>query len=127
MADLNRKDEAMPIQITNEAETVKANVTPAGELSVSNFANVDFQDALKTITTTEALASVGASNLANRKTLVIYNKGNKDLYYGTTGVTNTTGMPVLAGDLVTLNVGENINVYIKADNGTTDVIIQEFS
>lgn len=131
MADLDERGASSSTKLvgadSSGNETNYVEVTTEGELKISSFANVDFQDAVKNITTTETKASVGVNNLPNRKSLVIFNKGNRSVYYGTTGVTSITGIEISVGELIELQIGDNINVYLVTNNSNTDVIIQEFS
>ena len=108
-------------------ETFFADVTSEGELKISSFANVDFQDVVKSVSTTEILASVGVSNLANRKSLVIFNQGPQTVFYGTTGVMAATGIAIDKDETIVLQVGDNINIFLVTDSSTADVTIQEFS
>lgn len=127
MADLTFTEASQPINIVGADETNVAKVSDQGELFVSNFANVTLVDATKTITTTESLAAVGGSNLANRKSLVIYNRGAQDVFYGTTGVDDTTGIPIIKDEIITLAIGENVSVYLVTKTGTASVTFQEFA
>ena len=97
------------------------------DVRVSNFANTDFQDAAKSVTTAEILAAVGASNLTDRRSLIIFNNGSQTVYYGTTGVTSNNGVPIERGEVVTLLVGDTIDIFIATGAGSADVVIQEFS
>lgn len=132
MGDLTEKQSGGTTKIVGAdpntgAESFFAEVTSEGELKISSFANVDFQDANKTITTTESLAAVGGSNLINRKSVVIYNRGAQAIYYGTTGVDDTTGIVVEKDELIELQVGDSIDIYLVTKTGNATVTIQEFS
>ena len=133
MADLSKKDAASTQKLIGAdpntgVETFYVNVSNEGEIKTANFANVDFQDANKTVTGTQQLAAVGGSNLANRKSLVIFNREGDEIYYGTSGVDDTNGIEIAETELITLLVGENIDIYIATKSGgTATVTIQEFS
>jgi len=132
MADLSNLEASQAVKIAGAVpstgtETFFADVTSEGELKISSFANVSYAAVLKTVTTVQSLASVGVSNLANRKGLVIYNKGAQSIYYGPTGVTAATGIPVLKDEIVVLGYGQNINVYVLTSTSTADVIYQEYA
>ena len=131
MADLIEKESAGAMKIVGSNadgnETNYANVTAEGELKISSFANVDFQSANKTINTTETLASVAVSNLSNRKTLLIFNRGSQTVYYGPSGVDDATGIPIEKDELITLDVGENILIYLITKTGNATVTIQELA
>lgn len=132
MADLSDLNAASSAKIVGAdpstgVETYFANVTSEGELKISSFANVTFDVAVKTISSSQTLASVGVSNMTNRKSLVIFNKGAQPVYYGKTGVTTTNGIPILKDETLVIGVGQNINIYLITASSTSDVIIQEFA
>lgn len=105
----------------------KLEITAEGEAKISSFANVSFVTANKTATTTELLVNVSGTNLANRKSVVVYNRGAQDIYYGPTGVDDTTGVVISKDELVAFEVGDSINLYIVTKTGTATVTIQEFA
>lgn len=131
MGDLSEKDASGTFKLVgsdqNGNETNYLNVTNEGEVKISNFANVSFIAANKNVSTTESLASVGGSNLSNRKTLVIFNRGGQTIYYGPSGVTDLTGIAIEKDELISLPFGEAINVYLITKTGTSTVTIQELS
>ena len=115
------------VVIRNSSGLNTVDVTDQGEIKISSFANVDFQDAVKVINTTQTLASVGGSNLSGRKSVVIFNKGGQTVYYGTTGVNDLSGIAIEKDELIELEVGDNIEIYIVTKTGNASVIIQEFA
>lgn len=132
MGDLTEKNSAGATKIVGAdpnsgSETFYANVSSEGELKISSFANISFIATNKTINTTESLASVGGSNLSNRKTLVIFNRGSQTIYYGPSGVDDTTGIAIEKDELITLDVGQNILVYLVTKTGNATVTIQELA
>jgi len=131
LADLDESQSSQSVKLigagSDGIETNYVDVTAEGEIKTSSFANVAFLDANISVSTTEILASVAGTNLPNRKTLVIFNRGNREIFYGTTGVSSTTGIAIQVDELITFDVGENINIYLITNNGTSTVTIQEFS
>ena len=131
MADITEKQASQSIKLVGSdltgTETNYLDVTSEGEIKVASFPNVSYLTGLKTASTTELLVSVGGANLVSRKTLTIYNKGAQDVYFGPTGVTDTTGIPIIKDEAVTMDVGDNVHVYIVTKTGTTSVVIQEYS
>lgn len=55
----------------------------------------------KTISTSAAELFAGASRLANRISMTVYNESTTTVYFGPAGVTTATGFPLLPGDSVT--------------------------
>ena len=58
--------------------------------------------AAKTVTTTAASLFAGASKLASRYAMNVYNESSVPVYWGPSGVTTATGSPLLPGDGITL-------------------------
>lgn len=93
-----------------------------------NLSDVDgtsYVSSVLTVTTTEIQAKVGAANLTGRQSLVLYNKSSVTVYYGPTGVSQTTGIPLLPNQILSMNFGEGINVFLVVATGSASVIIQE--
>lgn len=133
MGDLNKKQASASTKIaganpTTGEETFFADVTSEGELKISSFANITYSTATKSVgNVTPVLAAVGGANLANRKTVVVYNRGAQTIYYGPTGVTSTTGIPIEKDEVVTFAIGDNIDVYFITGSSTASVTIEEYA
>lgn len=80
-----------------------------------------------TVGTSQVLAAVGVSNLTSRQELLIYNKSNTTIYFGPTGVTTATGIPIEPTGVLNLPFGQNINVYLISATPSLTVIIQELA
>lgn len=79
------------------------------------------------VSTTEVEAKVGSSRLDRRQSIILYNKGANTVYYGPTGVTSTTGIPLFKFQTLKFMQG-NIGVFlICATSESATVIIQELS
>ena len=90
--------------------------------------NNQFQAGTITVGTTEILASInGSSNLSGRQEITIFNSSANTIYYGPTGVSTSTGIPIEAGETVSLQYGEFINVYLIAATAGNSTIIHEAS
>lgn len=86
-----------------------------------------YVSANKSITTSESLLAAGAGNLVNRETIIIFNKGTANIFIGPSGVTTTTGLKIVPNQMMTLNAGEQINIYAITDTGTASVVVQELA
>lgn len=90
--------------------------------------NTTFIDTVMSLSSAAQVAKVGASNLANRKYLVLQNLSGGNIYYGTAGVSSSTGFKIANGSGITLPVGPGISIYIIKQNATAgNVIIQEYA
>ena len=77
------------------------------------------------VSTTQIEAKVGAQTMSKRETLLIANKGPDVVYFGPSGVTPATGMPLPCGKAVKLNFGDCNPVFLITETGTSTVIVQE--
>jgi hypothetical protein len=134
MADLDESESSMTVKLIGSASTgVESNfaeVTPANELKASLTHNSTYVSASITVNTTEDLAAVGGSNLVNRKELLIFNDGSKDIYFGPSGVSSSganKGIKIGIGAFQSIPVGDNVLVYLVTATGSSTVIIQEFA
>lgn len=60
-----------------------------------------------------------ATALGGRRTIMVKNKGNKPIYLGATGVTAAAGFEVAAGATISVDLGQNVDLYAIADTGQT--------
>jgi hypothetical protein len=81
--------------------------------------------AVVTVGATQVEAKVGASRSTTREMIIIHNKSNATVYYGPSGVTITTGIPLLQNQFLELMVGSNQAVYLIAAAANKDVIVAE--
>lgn len=96
---------------------------PISTTDVSNAGGV--QGSL-TVTTSAVIAKVGASNLANRKTLTIYNNSLVTVYWGyTSGLTTSNGTPLFKDQIISFEVGPSTDVYLIAPSGSRDMRVTE--
>lgn len=95
--------------------------------ALNDVVNAQFIGGTITVGVTEVAARVGGSNLADRQEVNIYNSSSATIYYGPTGVTTSTGIPIGPSESISLQYGENIDVYLIAGTAGNTVIIQEAS
>jgi len=69
---------------------------------------------------TELYAS--GARLAGRHALVIYNSSGSTIYIGDSGVTTSTGFPVLAGDTLVLTIDPNSDFAVYAITASSAVV-----
>lgn len=81
-----------------------------------------------TVGTSEVLAAaVGGVNLVLRQELLIYNRSSAIIYFGPTGVTTTTGIPIGPNEVLDLPYGQGINIYLIAGTAGNTVTVQEMA
>lgn len=72
----------------------------------------------KTVNSTQVRASVGANNLSGRKSLIIYNAGTVNVYYGASGVTVASGVHIAPQAYATFDVFETVDIFLIAGSAT---------
>lgn len=77
-----------------------------------------------TVGTSEVEAKVGSSRESGRQRLRIYNDSNSTIYFGPSGVTTSSGEPLLKRQWIELEFGD-IGVFLIANSSGNNVIIQE--
>lgn len=102
-------------------KTLDVNVVDNG------ISNVSYLATNKTISTSQTQAKVSTNNLSGRKTLIIYNTGANEVYFGPSGVTISTGIKIFPNQMMSLNAGESINIFLITASSTSTVVIQEMS
>jgi len=99
-------------------ESIGIKVQPISEVGAGS------NRAVVTVTDTAAQITIGAG----KKNMEIYNQGDNDAYYGGSGVTTSTGIPIFAGQTKQfLKVQSDFNIYVIRAAGETAVLrIVEF-
>lgn len=86
-----------------------------------------FIAAVKTISTSQIEACALSSSLDNRQAISIYNNGPQIIYYGPSGITSNTGIPIFKNQLVSLPLGPNNRAYLITSSSSSTAVIQEMS
>ena len=125
----------------NDSELVKAIVTGRradatydnlqltnnNELRTADFINTGAAFGPLTVGVTAVAVNLGA-NLANRKSLTIYNNGTVTIYWGPANtVTVSTGMPIPRGASVSIDAGFPITIYLISGTASQNVRFVEFA
>lgn len=120
--DLSHSQDSTKIGDGTYIMKVSANL----DAGVSDISNAGGVQAGISVTTTATEARAGGSALANRKNLTIYNNSSADMFWGyTSGVTVSTGTPLVKQSLISLNVGPNTLVYLIVASGSHNARITE--
>lgn len=80
------------------------------------------------LSTTPAVLKIGASSLAGRHTLTVYNDASAIVYVGfNSNVTSSDGYQVSSGTAIIFHFdpAELVEVYGVLDEGTTDIFLME--
>lgn len=73
-------------------------------------------------------AKVGVTRLSKRQLILLTNTSSSIVYFGPSGVTTSTGVPLRKDELISLPFGENIAVFlICAPTESATVTVQEIS
>jgi len=130
MADIGDINATEAVRIVGSdslgAEQTPVSSTSNGDLNIADISNNGGVEGAITVGTSATLAKVGASNLANRKTLTVFNNSNSTIYWGyTSGITTSTGTPIFKNQLAVWDVGPNTSVYLIAGSAGNNVRITE--
>lgn len=86
----------------------------AGALNVftndADLANTAIESSSNALSTANVAESVKTTALADRKYLYVYNNGNREIYIGGVGVSETNGFPVSPGGTYMFRAGPAINM-----------------
>lgn len=138
LADMEELKKGLNILVNKEAatvsfpsETIPVTVTnlkypnPVTNISINALKGVNLATPI-TVTNTATL--LPATNLANRRSLILYNNSNQTLYIGGTGVTIATGFPIPASTYSPpIDAGFYMNLYGIVASGSADTRILEVS
>lgn len=100
----------------------------SGGSNLNDVVNAEYVGGTITVGTTQVKAKVGANNLAGRQEMLVYSREtNAVVYFGPSGVTTSTGIPVGPGETVNLPYGEGIDVYFISATAGNVCVVQELS
>lgn len=80
-----------------------------------------------TLGVADTAEDVVASPLANRKTLFIYNNGNRTAYIGESGVAAADGFPLSPGSYIELKAGPSVDIEWVSSNTSQELRTLELS
>lgn len=81
-----------------------------------------------TVGTSAVEAKVGASALAKRKLLTVFNNGNQPIYWGyNSSVTSSNGTPIFNSQFVEFEFTEDVSVWLISDTAGHDVRVGEIA
>lgn len=125
MADLDFLQRSNPVQVVGGDETFPADVSVRKELSVSDTIKEAIVSAGLTVGTTAIEIRAGASRLINRKGLMLFNNSTQTLFWGASGVTTSTGVPLARGESVNISV-ENVAIFVVGSQAGQNARIIEY-
>jgi hypothetical protein len=102
----------MPINLSSEFSDVLENGLVSGTITVG---------------TSAVEVKVGANRLAGREYIELYNSSNATIYYGPSGVTTSTGIPIFKGQVKGIPAGEEVAVYLIAAGAGNTVVAMEWA
>lgn len=103
----------MPISLSPSYSEVDESNYLAGTVSVTN---------------SQIEAKVGGSRLSGRQSLMLFNASSNTIYFGPSGLSTTTGVPLFPNQFAQLSMGDSFGVYlIAATSGPFTVVVHEVS
>ena len=79
------------------------------------------------VTVSSTATDLVATDLTNRKRIIIQNNGSKEIFVGSSTVTTATGISIPTGANVELDAGPLVNLYAITVSGTSNVRILELA
>jgi len=118
-------------RLTGENELVAATIEEncgKNRLAVNSVERGDsLSHAAISVAQSAVALKVGATNLANRRTIVIQNQGPKSIFVGVASVTTANGVEVFLKSTLIIDISESQTVYAISATGTQNVRIFEVS
>lgn len=79
-----------------------------------------------TVSTISTEAKVGASRLAGRKSLTIFNNSSSTMFWGyTNAVTTATGTPIFKDQMIQFEVGDSQSIFLISGSAGNNARITE--
>ena len=97
--------------LSNDADRADLISDKYRRIYVNNGSNIAIKALNLTAGATEVELKSGATALPGRRTIMIRNNSNKEIYIGETGVLATTGMILAAGSALSLDIGQDVAVF----------------
>lgn len=115
--------------ITSTAGALDVYITGSDPLTINDAALADtaIANAANTLDVANTAEDVVAAPLANRKYLWVYNKGNKKVYVGASGVSETTGFPISPGAYMEMRAGASIDIEWVSKDTNQEIRTLELS
>lgn len=132
MADLNDLESAATVKVvgatSSGVETNPVKVTSNQDMGTVDIANSSGVNGALNLSTSVIPIRVGASNLSNRKFLMIYNNSTHIIYWGFSSLTTvTSGIPLPPQSSITISAGESVTVYAIGTFNSINLRIAEGS
>lgn len=83
--------------------------------------------AFSAVTVTTTATDLVATDLANRKRILVENLGNRPIYVGSAAVTDADGFRISNGSALELDIGPGVNIHGITSTGSSDVRIIELA
>jgi len=92
----------------------------------ADIVNISGLEGALTVGTSAVEVKVGASKLAGRKSVTLYNNSNRIMYWGyTSAVTVSTGTPIQVGQYFEWMVGDILELWVITDQVNKNARITE--
>jgi hypothetical protein len=112
--------------LTDASDSVQASQKGTWSVAAKDCAET-FLNTLVAVSTTAAMV---ASALTGRRRILVQNQGNKAIFVGPSGVSNTgasTGLKVSAGANIEIPLGAGAALHAIAESGTQNCVIMELA
>ena len=125
MGDISETQQSEVVRITDGDETLIASISSNNELNVTDGIKTQIINSSLVVGLTSVEVKVGASRLASRKGIILYNNSNRTMFWGGSGVTIANGIPLNKGESITIR-NEDVSLFVVSDTADQDARILEF-
>lgn len=121
-----------PVRITDKNESLACDIKNEcgfNRLTVSSIERVDtgFRHQRVTLSSTPTLLRGGVDKACGRRTILIQNQGDSNLYIGNSSVSLTNGFLLYKGAMATFDFHEDFDLYGICDDTTGIAFVLEAS
>lgn len=97
-----------------------------GRVNINNRSDISGVQGSLTVGTSAIEVKVGGSALANRTYVTLYNNSNNIVYWGyTSGVTTSSGTPIVKGQFASWLKGASFPIYVISGSPGNDTRVTE--
>ena len=115
------------VPVNSAGTELFTDANPGSMKLTGSYATIDSAPVVgaKTVSYTAAELFAGASRLANRYAMIVYNESSEPVYWGPSGVTTSTGFPLLPQDSVVFQFNPSVATaiyFIAGSNAAVRVV-----
>lgn len=120
------RNDALASTVSASGDYASMHQWSEGSLKVVDLPNIGITSVAVSITNTAGGTSLGAA-VANRRSVIIQNRGTVSIFLGPTGVTAASGLEIPRGASLDMEIGPAVTLFAITAAGTADVRFVQLS